>query len=37
MPAYNFLPAMRKKNLPPPPPRQCKDYSSKHNPKESFC
>ncbi len=36
MPAYNFLPAMRKKNLPP-PPRQCKDYSSKHNPKESFC
>ncbi len=35
MPAYNFLPAMRKKNLPP--PRQCKDYSSKHNPKESFC
>ena len=34
MPAYNFLPAMRKKNL---PPRQCKDYSSKHNPKESFC
>ncbi len=33
MPAYNFLPAMRKKGLPP----LCKDYSSNNNPKESFC
>ncbi|VFB13482.1 Uncharacterised protein [Bacteroides heparinolyticus] len=36
MPAYNFLPAMRKKGLPP-PPHLCKDYSSNNNPKESFC
>ncbi len=35
MPAYNFLPAMRKKGLPP--PHLCKDYSSNNNPKESFC
>lgn len=34
MPAYNFLPAMRKKGL---PPHLCKDYSSNNNPKESFC